>query len=126
MDFIRRFGYFLFGLAIGLVFLAFFLRKKSDETGVEFCYLPNCRVLKDIRSKPMEYAPGVAQLLKGRTLDSLHITHMLREGNIDFGKSDTRTTPCKTYLIQAPVDGKEAHFTIKNCPNKSILTTVDL
>jgi len=53
MGFIKRLGWYLLGLSVGLIFLVFFLKKKSDETGVSFCYLPNCRVLKDIRSKPL-------------------------------------------------------------------------
>jgi len=51
MAFIKRLGWYLVGVSIGLVFLAFILKKKSGEEGIDFCYLPNCRVLKDIRSK---------------------------------------------------------------------------
>ena len=35
MPFLKRLGYFLVGLSLGLIFLAFFLRKKTDETGAE-------------------------------------------------------------------------------------------
>ena len=54
MKFQFRLAYYLFGLFLGAIFVIWFLRAKADDKGVEFCYLPNCRVLKDLRSKPLD------------------------------------------------------------------------
>ncbi|WP_291871117.1 DUF4258 domain-containing protein [Maribacter sp.] len=125
MAFVKRLGYFLFGLSIGIVFLTFFFKKKSDETGVSlsFCYLPNCRVLKNIRSKPLHYSEEINQLLLNKELDSLDIVFLLREGDVDFSKSDTKSNPCKTYLIEGELHGKEVSLTVKNCTNKAQIST---
>ncbi|MCO5723589.1 DUF4258 domain-containing protein [Robiginitalea marina] len=117
MPFLKRLGYFLIGLSLGLIFLAIFLRKKTEETGTEFCYLPNCRVLKELRSKPLL----VDSTLSVAT-DSLFLQYLLKEGKVDFGQSDTRATPCKIYRVSASRGGKTLVVTLKNCESQTVLT----
>ena len=77
MKFKFRLAYYLFGLLLGLFFVIYFLGAKAESRGVEFCYLPNCRVLKDIRSKSFEYAPEAKATLEVETR------------NCRFGRNDT-------------------------------------
>lgn len=125
MAFLKRLGFYLFGLAIGLVFLAIFFKKKTEETGVYFCYFPNCRTLKDIRSKPLSYSDDVKELMEGNQLDSVKIAYFLREGNVDFKKSDTQSKSCKTYIIEVDFDENPAVMTVKNCPDKALIEKVN-
>ncbi|WP_298506528.1 DUF4258 domain-containing protein [uncultured Maribacter sp.] len=125
MAFVKRLGYFLFGLSIGIVFLTFFFKKKTAETGVSFCYLPNCRVLKDIRSKQLHYSDDINQMLLNKELDTTDIIFLLKEGDVDFSKSDTKSNPCKTYLIEGELHGKEAFLTVKNCNSKAQISTLE-
>ncbi len=126
MAFLKRLGFYLFGLAIGLVFLAIFLKNKTEETGVEFCYFPNCRTLKDIRSKPLTYSDDVMELIIENQFDSIKVNYFLREGKVDFKKSDTKSIPCKTYIIEAEFDRKPVIMTVKNCDDKAIIEKVSL
>ncbi len=125
MAFLKRLGFYLFGLAIGLVFLAIFFKKKTEETGVSFCYFPNCRTLKDIRSKPLSYSDDVRKLMNGNQLDSVKIAYFLKEGNVDFKKSDTKSSPCKTYIIEVEFDEKPAVMTVQNCLDNALIKNVD-
>ncbi len=125
MAFLKRLGFFLFGLSIGLVFLTVFLKKKSEETGTQFCYFPNCRTLKDIRSKPLSYSETIDKLVQNNQLDSLDISSFLQNGDVDFGKSETKTTPCKTYYIEGTVDKKSATLKVKNCLDKAVVESLD-
>ncbi len=115
MPFLKRLGFYLIGLALGLVFLTFVLKKKTAQTGTEFCYFPNCRVLKDLRSKPIVFSDSLDALIAERELDSAEIHYFLREGSIDFSKSDTRSKPCTSYLIESELKGREANMHIDNC-----------
>ncbi|MDX1362898.1 hypothetical protein [Arenibacter latericius] len=124
MAFLKRLGFYLIGLAIGIVFLTFFLKKKTEETGTEFCYFPNCRTLKDIRSKDITYSEAINTLLKSKKLDSTDIANFLHNGDVDFKNSDTKSAPCKTYLIENPIRNKTAILKVKNCPEKSILEDI--
>ncbi|WP_116768931.1 DUF4258 domain-containing protein [Maribacter litoralis] len=126
MDFLKRLGYFLVGMSIGIVFLTFFLKKKSEETGVYFCYLPNCRTLKDIRSKSMYYSDEAQQKLQELQLDSTALTYILTEGDVDFGNSDTKSVPCKTYIIESDYKEQDYVFTVKNCREKATIEKVDI
>lgn len=124
MAFIKRLGFYLFGMSIGLVFLAMFLKKKSAETGVYFCYLPNCRTLKDIRSKPFYYSDEVKELMANKQVDTAAIRYLLTEGDVDFGSSDTKSPICKTYIIEGEYVEKEMTLQVKNCPDKAIVETI--
>lgn len=124
MAFLKRLGFFLFGLSIGLVFLTVFLKKKSQETGTEFCYFPNCRTLKDIRSKQISYSDAVNGLIRQQELDSTDINGFLYNGEVDFGKSETKTEPCKTYYIEGFVKDMAATLKVKNCSEKAIIESI--
>jgi|TARA_R110000744_G_scaffold352307_1_gene458363 hypothetical protein len=124
MAFLKRLGFFIFGLSIGLVFLTIFLKKKSQETGTEFCYFPNCRTLKDIRAKQISYSDAIGQLIQQQELDSTDINGFLYNGEVDFGKSETKTKPCKTYYIEGMVKDKAAILKVKNCSEKAVIESV--
>lgn len=99
MKFTQRLGYFFSGLAIGLIFLAVFLRKKQDATDTEFCYLPNCRVLKELRSHPIEYSSRARVELEKAGIDSTIFTKILEDGDVDFKSSEPRAKPCKIFNV---------------------------
>ena len=117
MSFLKRFGYYLIGLSVGLLFLAFFLRKKAEGTGVEFCYLPNCRVLKELRSKPLQ----IDSTLTGMQ-DTLAIGYVLREGDVAFGQSEARAKPCGIYVVNGEYNGSQLRLTFENCTGATRLT----
>ena len=109
-------GWYLVGLSIGIVFLVFFLKKKSGEEGIDFCYFPNCRVLKDLRSKPLTFGEALPQEYR----DTILIKSFLTDGEVDFGKSNTKSEPCKAYFVEK--DGKTLE--VKNCPDQIVVEAV--
>ncbi len=117
MAFLRRLGWYLVGLSIGLIFLVFFLKKKSGEEGIEFCYLPNCRVLKDMRSKTLTFDENLPEQFK----DTLLIKAFLTDGDVDFGNSDTKSEPCKTYLIE----NEDKVLKAQSCADKIVIESVN-
>ena len=101
MAFVKRLFWYLIGLGIGSIFLWFIVDKKTDGKGVNFCYLPNCRVVKDLRT---------ANVIKGQ--DSLKIAKLLEDASIDFKRSKPRKEPCKEYLfVSAGIEHR-----IARCP----------
>ncbi|MGB5238715.1 MAG: DUF4258 domain-containing protein [Flavobacteriaceae bacterium] len=118
MSLLKRLGFYLTGLAIGLIFLAFFLNRKKAQ----FCYLPNCRVLKELRSKPLSYSEILSRQLSERKLDSTAVIGFLTNGDIDFGASDTKAKPCKTYVIENEIEGQDAVLMLQNCDSLVVAT----
>ena len=121
MAFMKRLGFYLVGLSIGLIFLAFFLKKKSEETGTSFCYFPNCRVLKELRSKPYDLTK-----YQGMHLDSVIIQAYLTKGSVRFKESDTRAEPCPLYVIDHEFEGRSGRLRLANCADTVLITDFSL
>ena len=111
MSLLKRLGFYLIGLAIGLVLLAFFLNRKRAE----FCYLPNCRVLKELRSKPLSFSEEFSNDLQELAVDSVLVYTFLSQGDVDFGASDTGAEPCPVYRIEAESGENLMELTVENC-----------
>ena len=96
MNFIQRLGYYLIGLMIGAFAVYFFLQQKETET---FCYFPNCRVLKDLRSKPFHTSneSKVFMTQTNMSLDDIRLT--LKHGDVDFSKSNLPEGNAKIYVV---------------------------
>jgi len=119
-SFFKRLGFYLVGFSIGLVFLAFFFKEKRTE----FCYLPNCRVLKDLRSKPLIFNNDVFEILTDRALDSSYVKDFFVDGDILFNQSDTEKEPCKLYLIEKEIENKSVIMKVENCSDKVVVVAL--
>jgi hypothetical protein len=120
MAFIKRLGWYLVGVSIGLVFLAFILKKKSGEDGINFCYLPNCRVLKDFRSKPLTFSNQLKEQMPLVQLDSVYFSKVFTDGDVNFGKSNTEAKPCKLYYVEF----EKREIQLQSCVDKIIIDRV--
>jgi len=111
MKFIHRLGYYLGGFAIGLVILSFFLSGKEARCD----YSPNARTTKYLSGLPKIYSDNSASFMKERDIDTLTVKQLIRFGKVDFGKSNTKGKPCKTYLLNSVYKELKLEFTIENC-----------
>lgn len=94
----------------------FFFQRK----GTEFCYLPNCRVLKSLRTKPLVLTDS----LQAQGYQKEQLLPLLTEGDVDFSRSDTHSA-CRTYVITGE---DTAHtpleITIKSCEKEAVITSI--
>lgn len=120
MPLIKRLGYFFIGLSLGIIFLTFFLKGKNAE----FCYLPDCRVLKDIRKKEIIFSPEINQLIDNKTITKETIIDILNNGDVLFSKSDTEARPCKKYVIEGINNDNTVELSIDNCMEKAVVKSI--
>ena len=118
MPLIKRIGFYLIGFSIGLVFLAYFFKEKRAE----FCYFPNCRVLKEIRTNELSFAKDIKN-------DSLYTLEEIKEtilknGDVDFDKSKVHTEPCKTYFIKGIIRKSDVELNVEFCSEKSVIKSI--
>lgn len=114
MNLLRKLGLFLIGLSIGAVITFFFFQKK----GVEFCYLPNCRVLKDLRNKSIELSPEI----QGYKVEDF--SPIFKDGEVDFKRSDTHSK-CRSYVIKGKnSQGVTLEIIVENCSEKATIKSV--
>ncbi|GGD27900.1 DUF4258 domain-containing protein [Flavobacterium orientale] len=106
MKFYQRLAFFLFGLLLGVIFLVYFLGAKAESRGVTFCYLPNCRVLKDLRSKPFYYSEKASEILAEKWIDSVDVKNTLLHGDVVFSESNIKIGSGKKYVVKGQTSTK--------------------
>ncbi|MCO6149389.1 DUF4258 domain-containing protein [Flavobacterium sp. NRK1] len=98
MKFKYRLAYYLFGLTLGFFLVAFIFNKR----GQDFCYLPNCRVLKDFRTKGLTISKEAQSTINEKWVTMDDIKNSLENGDVDFSKSK-KPNPGggKIYVIES-------------------------
>lgn len=118
MKLIQRIGYYLGGFSIGLIILAFFLNGKKTSCS----YGPEARVLKNIQLKKISYNQDVYFKLASYNIDTTHIANILKNGDIDFSKSNPRQKPCGVYYIESSYDNFGVSMVVENCDSIATIT----
>ena len=121
MKLIHRVGYYLGGFSIGLIVLAFFLSGKK----VSCDYGPNARTVKNIAIKKKIYSESTISSMKLKAIDSTSMLELIRTGDVNFSKSDTKAEGCKTYYIENSFKEKPLELTIKNCDSTATVISVE-
>ncbi len=117
MKFLYRLGYYLGGFSVGLIFLAFILNGKKTSCN----YTPNARVIDNLIQKKIIIPEAI---LKDKPqLDSNQIREIIKRGNVDFSKSDTKRDSCKMYHIEN-ADTDDAFLELTNCAKTVTLISV--
>lgn len=120
MKLIYRIGYYLGGFSIGLVILAFFLNGKKASCS----YGPESRVLKNINLKKVAFSNEAEHFITTNKIDTLSVNYILYKGDVVFSKSETKSTPCKTYHIEGVLKDKEAALLVENCEKTATLKKI--
>lgn len=121
MKLLHRVGYYLGGFALGLIVLAFFLNGKK----VSCDYGPEARVLKNINLKQIQYSEIIESAISNKKIDSVAIRDILKHGDIDFSKSDTRKKPCGIYAVEGNINKTEVLLMVENCDSIATIKTID-
>jgi len=112
MHILKKMGLYLSGFSIGLILLAFFFSGKKTSCA----YFPQERVLKNLRVKPYNLTPEVAQSLATMQLDTVTINRLLQLGDVDFGESVPRREPCGYFVITGQDEaGNDLMMELDNC-----------
>jgi hypothetical protein len=122
MNFIQRLGFFSVGLIMGIGLLMFFLGGKKASCD----YSPNARTLKNIRNKERIFSENALTYFTNNNIDTSVVSTILKDGNVDFGKSDTKRKSCKVYYISEEFENLqlELELEIENCNEKAIIKSV--
>jgi hypothetical protein len=105
-DMRQRFTLYGIGFAMGIVIVFFFLGGKRASCN----WMPNDRILNIIERKQLRYGDQIEQNLKEAEADSLDIRAILKNGDIDFSKSQVKNEPCRLYWIEG--QGKQSSLLI--------------
>ncbi|MFD2602981.1 DUF4258 domain-containing protein [Flavobacterium suzhouense] len=118
----HRIAYYIFGLTLGFFLVAFIFNKR----GQDFCYLPNCRVLKDFKTKGLTISKEAQAKINEKWVTMEDIKNSLENGNVDFSKSN-KLNPGggKIYVIETITAKNEpVIFEIINHTDRAILKDI--
>jgi len=121
MKLIHRIGYYLGGFSIGLIVLTFFLSGKKTSCD----YSPNARTIKNISIKKKMYTNEAMASMNTYNLDTLAVTNLIKTGDVNFSKSNTKAIGCKTYLIENIYEDKNFELRIKNCDSTATILSLE-
>lgn len=122
MNLFKRFIYYLIGVSFGSI-IVYFIWKGKD---VSFDYGMDARTLKTIRTKKLHYSENVKLAMKDIAIDSSAILSILKNGDVDFGKSNQHKKPCPEYFITGKHFKKELHLWVIRCDSIATIQKVML
>ncbi len=109
----RRIRYYLVGVVLGTLVVYAMFGNRSD---IGCDYLPNARVLKNLRIKAHEYSPKAECQIECLELDSMDIAMMFAAGAVKFSESEPRKKPCGEYMLLTKLpDEREIDMRVQNC-----------
>ncbi len=111
MKLAQRLFYYLGGFGIGLILLFFFLGGKKASCD----YTPTARVLKNIRIKKREFSKQASEIMQEHKIDTADISSLLKIGDVNFSKSNTKLDSCKVYHIEGLLKEKNITMHVENC-----------
>ena len=118
MQFLKRFGYYAIGLGFGSLIVLFIWKGKD----VSFDYGMDARTLKTIRIRKRLLSDKAVQVLTNSAIDTATVSAILKNGDVDFGKSKPRIKPCPEYFITGKDSLKHIYLYVIRCDST---TTID-
>ena len=118
MQFLKRFGYYAIGLGFGSLIVLFIWKGKD----VSFDYGMDARTLKTIRVRKRLFSDAAKQVLTNSAIDTATVSAILKNGDVDFGKSKPRIKPCPEYFITGKDSLKHIDLSVVRCDST---TTID-
>ncbi|WP_299001906.1 DUF4258 domain-containing protein [uncultured Tenacibaculum sp.] len=122
MQWLKRFGYYLIGIALGSLVVLFIWKGKD----VSFDYGMDARTLKTIRIKERLFSEQAQQVLATSKIDTTTISTILTHGDVDFGKSKPRLKPCAEYFITGKDSLKHIDLYVIRCGSTSTIDKITI
>lgn len=122
MQLLKRIGYFLVGVSISSIGVYFFWQKKNAT----FDYGMDARTLKTIRIKKRFYSDDAKKVMQNSDIDTLKISTILENGDVDFSNSKPRQKPCAEYYITGKKELKNVSLYVSRCDSSATIESIIL
>lgn len=115
-------------LILGILLLLYFLLFRKSEVEAPTKYTRRDRREVAFRHQHIYYTKHVRCRMECRNIDESEVKEILKEGEINYSKSDMKSTPCPKYAVEGKThDGQEVRIIVGNCDSQaSIVTVIDL
>ena len=120
MQWVKRFGIYFIGVALGSLIVSFFWSKKD----VTFDYGMDARVLKTIRVRKQVFTDVAKNSMIKHSIDTTQVFAILKNGDVDFGKGKPRQKPCAEYFITGKDSLQNINLYVKRCDSVATIQKV--
>ncbi len=117
---LKRIGYYLIGVSIGAIAVAFIWKNKNAS----FDYGMDARTLKTIRIKERFYSNDALQTLQNKQIDTTIISKILKNADVDFSKGKPRQRPCAEYFITGKDELKNISLYVSRCDSTATIEKI--
>ena len=117
---VKRIFYYLVGLSLGSIGVYFFWQKKNAS----FDYGMDARTLKTIRIRERLFSDAAKTTMQKFEIDTLKISTILKNGDVDFGKGNPRQKPCAEYFVTGKNDLKSVSLLVKRCDSTATIEKI--
>lgn len=119
----KRFGYYGFGVALGIGVVFFMFGSRSD---IRCNYFPTARVLGSLSQKEVKLSPLAQCQYECLQLDSNDLRVFFLAGNIQFKQSEPRKKPHGEYQIFTRTPGmKELTARVENQDSVVVFLSIE-
>ena len=119
MAFLKRLGYYLFGLSIGVIILSFIFSGKKTSCN----YGPQARVKSQLLRKEINVPDYI--LKNEINITDKVIEDFIKNSSIDLSESNTKKDSCKTYVLKGNLISKHASVEIENCSKTATVLKIN-
>lgn len=117
---LKRIGYFLIGVSISSVGVYFFWQKKNAT----FDYGMDARTLKTIRIKERFFSDDAQRVMQESKIDTIKISTILYNGDVDFSQSKPRQKPCAEYYITGKRELENVSLYVSRCDSTATIEKI--
>ena len=119
--FFRRLKFYVFGFLIGALAVNIIFKGRA-------CRLPGTLKLEELQSQTLQYTEHAQCRMQCRKISEEEVRQLLKEGKINYGKSNVHDVPCATYAIEGATKiHAKVRVIIADCDSVSkVVTTIDL
>lgn len=120
-DLIRRFKFYAFGLVLGVLAVSVIYKGKG-------CQMPGSAKLEELSWQALELTKHGECRMNCRNISLDEVKALLKNGKINYKKSEVRAKPCGTYAVEGnTADGQSIRVVIADCDTISrVVTAIDL
>ncbi|MAD98556.1 MAG: hypothetical protein CMB99_14630 [Flavobacteriaceae bacterium] len=122
MKLLKRIGFYLIGVTIGVYFVQFMWKEKD----VSFDYGPDARTLKSIRTKEIKYSEAVQLMISTNQIDTAKINTLLKFSDVDFNKSKPRQKPCAEYFLTGKGNLENIDLYVSRCDSIATIEHINV
>lgn len=125
MNFRDRLKMYALGFIAGCFLVVLFFGRRNSCKNYLSHYLPEGRVIQEIKAKPISYSADAMKQLQDLNIDTADFRNIIISGSdVDFGNSEPRAKPCGKFITHYKDSLQNLKINLLKCRDHSEILSV--